>query len=111
MQFIGRDGVACPLLKHAVKNLENVKEVYDATIEFMKRLYQDAHLVHADLSEYNILVDDQAEPVFIDMGQSVLVQHPRAQEFLQRDVGNVVKFFNEAGVRASAITVLREITK
>jgi len=111
MQFIGRDGVACPLLKHAVENLENVKEVYDATIEFMKRLYQDAHLVHADLSEYNILVDDQAEPVFIDMGQSVLVQHPRAQEFLQRDVGNVVKFFNEAGVRASAITVLREITK
>jgi len=111
MQFIGRDGVACPLLKHAVENLENVKEVYDATIEFMKRLYQDAHLVHADLSEYNILVDDHAEPVFIDMGQSVLVQHPRAQEFLQRDVGNVVKFFNEAGVRASAITVLREITK
>jgi len=111
MQFIGRDGVACPLLKHAVENLENVKELYDATIEFMKRLYQDAHLVHADLSEYNILVDDQAEPVFIDMGQSVLVQHPRAQEFLQRDVGNVVKFFNEAGVRASAITVLREITK
>ncbi|MGP8011587.1 MAG: serine protein kinase RIO [Halobacteriota archaeon] len=111
MQFIGRNGVACPLLKHAVGNLENVKEVYDATIEFMKRLYQDAHLVHADLSEYNILVDDQAEPVFIDMGQSVLVQHPRAQEFLQRDVGNVVKFFSEAGVRASAITVLREITK
>ena len=72
------------LLKHAVENLENVKELYDATIGFIKRLYQDAHLVHADLSEYNILVDDQAEPVFIDMGQSVLVQHPRAQEFLQR---------------------------
>jgi serine/threonine-protein kinase RIO1 len=41
----------------------------------------------------------------------VLVEHPRAQEFLQRDVSNVVKFFNEAGVQASAITVLREITK
>ena len=111
MQFIGREGVACPPLKQAVENLENVKEVYDATVEFMKRLYQDAHLVHADLSEYNILVNDQADPVFIDMGQSVLVEHPRAQEFLQRDVSNVVRFFNEAGVQASAITVLREITK
>jgi RIO kinase 1 len=97
-------------LKQAVENLGNVKEVYDATVEFMKRLYQDAHLVHADLSEYNILVDDQGDPVFIDMGQSVLVEHPRAQEFLQRDVSNVVKFFNEAGVQASPITVLREIT-
>jgi len=111
MQFIGRDGVACPPLKQAVESLENVKEVYDATVEFMKRLYHDAHLVHADLSEYNILVDDQADPVFIDMGQSVLVEHPRAQEFLQRDVSNVVRFFNEAGVQASAIKVLREITK
>jgi len=48
--------------EEAVENLENVKEVYDATVEFMKRLYQDAHVVHADLSEYNILVDDQADP-------------------------------------------------
>jgi len=111
MQFIGRGGIACPLLKQAVESLENVKEAYDATIEFVRRLYQDAQLIHADLSEYNILVNDQADPVFIDMGQSVPVQHPRAREFLQRDVNNVVKFFNEAGVRASAITVLREITK
>jgi len=111
MQFIGRDGVACPLLKQAVDNLENVKQVYEATIEFMKRLYQDAQLIHADLSEFNILVDEHADPVFIDMGQSVLAQHPRAQEFLQRDISNVVKFFNEAGVRASTTTVLREITK
>jgi len=111
MQFIGREGVACPPLKQAVESLGNIKEVYDATVEFMKRLYQDAHLVHADLSEYNILVDEQAEPVFIDMGQSVLVEHPRAHEFLQRDVNNVVKFFNEAGVQTSPMTVLREITK
>jgi RIO kinase 1 len=111
MQFIGRSGVACPLLKQAVESLENVEEVYNTTIEFMRRLYQDANLIHADLSEYNILVDDRADPVFIDMGQSVPVQHLRAQEFLQRDVNNVVKFFNEAGVRASATTALREITK
>ncbi|HYA33177.1 MAG TPA: serine protein kinase RIO [Candidatus Bathyarchaeia archaeon] len=111
MQFIGRDGVACPPLKQAVTRLENVNDVYDATVEFMIRLYKDARLVHADLSEYNILIDDTANPVFIDMGQSVPVQHPRAPEFLQRDVDNVVRFFRQAGVRTSAVTVLREITQ
>jgi RIO kinase 1 len=111
MQFIGRGGVACPLLKQAIEGLENVREVCDTTIEFMKRLYKDAHLIHADLSEYNILIDDHADPVFIDMGQSVLIDHPRAQEFLRRDVHNVVKFFNEAGVKTSPIAVLREIIR
>jgi RIO kinase 1 len=75
----------------------------------MKRLYRDARLVHADLSEYNILIDEQGDPVFIDMGQSVLTDHPRAQEFLRRDVSNIIKFFNEYGFAASEITVLREI--
>jgi RIO kinase 1 len=111
MEFMGKDGVAFPLLKQAIDSLENVEEVYQTTIEFMKRLYNDARLVHADLSEYNILVDERDRPVFIDMGQSVLTEHPRAREFLRRDVSNVIKFFNESGLKASETAVLREITE
>jgi RIO kinase 1 len=109
MEFIGLDGVAFPLLKEAIHSLENIEEMYQTTIEFIKRLYADAGLVHADLSEYNILVDDQSRPVFIDMGQSVLTEHPRSQEFLRRDVSNVIKFFNEFGVAATEDAVLSEI--
>jgi RIO kinase 1 len=109
MEFMGKDGVAFPLLKQAIDSVENVERVYQTTIEFMKRLYRDARLVHADLSEYNILIDEQGDPVFIDMGQSVLTDHPRAQEFLRRDVSNVIKFFSEYGFTASEITVLKEI--
>lgn len=111
MELMGKDGVAFPLLKQAIDSIENVEQVYQTTIEFMKRLYHDARLVHADLSEYNILIDEQGRPVFIDMGQSVLTDHPRAQEFLRRDVSNVVNFFNEYGFTASEIAVLREITE
>ena len=110
MEFMGKDGVALPLLKQAIESLDNLEQVYETTIEFMRRLYRDAHLVHADLSEYNILVDELRNPVFIDMGQSVLTDHPRASEFLQRDVSNIVKFFNESGLAASEATLLSEIT-
>jgi RIO kinase 1 len=110
MEFMGKDGIAFPLLKQAINNVANIEQFFQTTIEFMKRLYSDARLVHADLSEYNILVDEQCNPVFIDMGQSVLLEHPRAQEFLRRDVSNVIKFFNEHGLTASENALLREIT-
>jgi RIO kinase 1 len=111
MEFIGKNGIAFPLLKQAINSVDNIEKFWQTTIEFMKRLYSDARLVHADLSEYNILVDEQCNPVFIDMGQSVLVEHPRAQAFLRRDVNNMIRFFKEYGLTASENALLREITE
>ncbi len=110
MEFMGKDGIAFPLLKHASPNVKKIESVYEMIIELMKKLYQNAGLVHADLSEYNILLDNKQKPVFIDMGQSVLLDHPHAGMFLQRDVSNVVNFFQAAGVKASEIEALHEIT-
>ncbi len=110
MEFMGHDGVAFPLLKHAAANVQDIDGVYKTTISFMRQLYQKARLVHADLSEYNILLDSRERPIFIDMGQSVLLDHPHARTFLQRDVSNVVNFFRAAGVDASDVKALHEIT-
>ena len=55
----------------------------------MKNMYSKANLVHADLSEYNMLwFKDQL--YFIDVSQAVEKQHPLAMVFLLRDCGNVV---------------------
>ncbi len=110
MEFMGKDGVAFPLLKYAAAHVHNIDDTYKTIINFMKKLYRDAHLVHADLSEYNILLDDAERPIFIDMGQSVLLDHPYARTFLRRDVSNVVNFFRAMGIDASEAEVLREIT-
>ncbi len=110
MEFMGKDGVAFPLLKHAAANVDNIGGVYTIIIGYMKKLYQNAHLVHADLSEYNVLLDSKETPIFIDMGQSVLLDHPHATVFLRRDVSNIVNFFRAAGVDASEAEALREIT-
>ncbi len=109
MEFMGCDGIAFPLLKNAAAHVNDIDNVYKTTVSFMKRLYQQAHLVHADLSEYNILLDNDENPIFIDMGQSVLLDHPYARTFLQRDAGNIVNFFRSVGVESSQAAVLREI--
>jgi RIO kinase 1 len=62
-------------------------------VEGIKKLYR-ANLVHGDLSEYNILIKNR-EPYIIDISQGVPLDHPLAEELLQRDVKNISRFFNK----------------
>lgn len=56
----------------------------------MKALYEKANLIHADLSEYNILWHDN-KCFFIDVSQSVEPSHENAFHFLYRDCTNITK--------------------
>jgi RIO kinase 2 len=49
-------------------------------------------IVHADLSEFNIMIADEG-PKLIDWPQAVEVAHPHSQELLERDLSNVLRFF------------------
>ncbi len=50
-------------------------------------------IVHADLSEFNIIIAE-AGPRIIDWPQAVEKNHPNAQELLERDISNVLRFFD-----------------
>ncbi|MDE1868881.1 MAG: hypothetical protein KGH60_02865 [Candidatus Micrarchaeota archaeon] len=90
MEFIGdEEGTPAEQLRKIY--LDNAEQVLDQILEQVKRLYK-AGLVHADLSEYNILIKD-GKPFIIDMGQSVVLKHPNAMMFLERDVGNILHYF------------------
>jgi len=95
MEYIGTDegGRAKRL---AEVNVENPETAYHVVREYIRRLYT-AGLVHGDLSEYNIVVED-GELVVIDLGQAVTVHHPNSDMFLQRDCRNVAKFFSRQGL-------------
>lgn len=50
--------------------------------------------IHADLSEYNILVDEDGGLRIIDWPQAVTTNHPEASALLKRDLRNVLTHFH-----------------
>merc|ERR1711915_315601 len=99
MSFIGREGRPAPKLKDAADNMsrKDLDLAYSQVVEMMEQLYSVCHLVHADLSEYNILWYEK-EAWFIDVSQAVEPIHPSGLDFLLRDCTNVYNFFAKKGV-------------
>lgn len=92
MEYMGTEEQPAPLLKDAP--LENAEEVFEKIKKYLHLMFHKAALVHADFSEYNVLMHN-GEPVIIDVGQTVSRDNPMAMEFLQRDVKNIVRFFKK----------------
>ena len=108
MEFIGENARPYPRLKEMPLTGEEAGKVFDTVCEYMRRMFVRARLVHADLSEYNILIDPHTtEPIIIDVGQAVTLEHPHFREFLVRDIGNILRFFRKYGIRSSTEDVLK----
>ncbi|KAI2639818.1 Serine/threonine-protein kinase Rio1 [Hypomontagnella submonticulosa] len=102
MGFLGdKKGYAFPRLRDASINGEGSdrlwRQLYIQLMGIMRRLYQVCKLVHADLSEYNILYNDKRLYI-IDVSQSVEHDHPRSLEFLRMDIKNTGDYFRREGV-------------
>lgn len=95
MEFKGEGFKPYPKMKDV--EVENPQEAYEDTLDGIERLWNQAELVHGDLSEYNILVDGESRKVWIDFSQGVHFTHPEAEELLKRDIENVSKFFSKQG--------------
>ncbi|MBT8171829.1 serine protein kinase RIO [Candidatus Bathyarchaeota archaeon] len=90
MNFIGKDGERAPLMKEVV--LKYPQRVFKQILIYVKRMYKKGGLVHADLSEYNVMIWKN-KPVIFDVAQSVLKKHPLANRFLLRDLENLHRYF------------------
>lgn len=102
MGFLGSSkGLPAPRLKDVeFDNLEpesHWRSLYFELLGYMRVMYQICRLVHADLSEYNILYHKKRLYI-IDVSQSVEHDHPRSLEFLRMDIKNVSDFFRRKGV-------------
>uniref|UniRef100_A0A7N8XW07 Serine/threonine-protein kinase RIO1 n=1 Tax=Mastacembelus armatus TaxID=205130 RepID=A0A7N8XW07_9TELE len=105
MSFIGKDNMPAPLLKSASLSESKARELYLQVLQNMRKMFQDARLVHADLSEFNMLYHN-GDAYIIDVSQSVEHDHPHALEFLRKDCSNVNEFFAKHSV---AVMTVREL--
>ncbi len=106
MEFIGTSDGAAPRLQDAL--VENPGALYEELVREIGRMVRDAHLVHGDLSPYNVLWFE-GHAVLIDVAQSVEREHPAAPALLRRDIVNFSKFLGRLGLDVDPEEFLREV--
>ncbi|EDV23270.1 uncharacterized protein TRIADDRAFT_28003 [Trichoplax adhaerens] len=94
MSFIGLNQKPAPKLKDAKLSYSDITAAYNQCLQAMKTMYHKAKLIHADLSEYNILWHE-SKIWIIDVSQAVDRSHPKWAEFLLRDCRNISRFFEQ----------------
>ncbi|KAF8645213.1 hypothetical protein AX16_008040 [Volvariella volvacea WC 439] len=99
MGFLGdKEGWASPRLKDAGLAASELVSLYAELVLNVRKMFHQCKLVHADLSEYNILYHE-GHLWIIDVSQSVEHDHPSAFDFLRNDIKNVEDFFGRLGVK------------
>lgn len=99
MEFLGREGWPCPRLKDVELSAARWDSAYVQVVKHMRTMFHKCRLVHADLSEFNMIYQAGVVKI-IDVSQSVEHDHPHALEFLRMDCTNVTDFFSKKkGVR------------
>jgi RIO kinase 2 len=91
--------------------LRGPKPILMEILRNIKVTHQKAGLIHSDLSEYNILIKPNGRLLIIDWPQSVSTDHPNAQDYLKRDVLNILACFRrKAGPEPDLDNVLAYVT-
>jgi RIO kinase 1 len=97
MEFIGNNGIRAPLLKELNED-EITEELYLDILNQLQKMVKNAKLVHGDLSEYNIMVNNGL-PYIIDVSQAVTIDHENSIELLIRDINNINNFFRQYNIK------------
>lgn len=104
MSFIGDsvNEIPAPRLKDAQLSEQEAKRLYWELVLTVRKMYHECRLVHADLSEYNLLYFE-SKIWIIDVGQAVEHDHPHSFDFLRHDCTNITNFFKTRGVRTLTV--------
>ena len=90
MTLLGGNGIAAPQLNELEGG--DYASLSKMVLSALRTLVSRTHLVHGDLSPYNVVVWDK-KPYIIDVSQAVLVSHPDAARLLENDIRNIAAFF------------------
>jgi RIO kinase 1 len=106
MDYLGHETGSSPKLREV--HVEEPEPVFEDLLEFLAVAWQKSNLVHGDFSPFNILWH-QERAVVIDVGQAVVQGHPKAEEFLVRDVTRLVEWANKNGIEVTLAEAMYEV--
>lgn len=107
LEFIGSsDGNPSQTVKN--QKPKDVDDFLNKLLLEMKKFINEANLIHGDLSTFNILNHNE-NPVIIDVSQSVVRDHPIANELLVRDVKNIYGEFKKLGSSYSLDEIVNKL--
>ena len=88
------EGDVAPRLNDVSMSAEQAREDHATVMHYVK-LMLCAGIIHGDLSEFNVLVDDYG-PVIIDLPQAVdAAANNNAQSMLARDIDNMTTYYGQ----------------
>jgi RIO kinase 2 len=76
------------------KDIGKPEKVLKEILRNVKKAYLKAHIIHGDLSEYNIILQPDGHILIIDWPQAVKTDHTNAADYLERDIKNVLTYFS-----------------
>jgi RIO kinase 2 len=77
------------------KTIKKPEKIFNNIIKQLKVIYQKGNMIHGDLGEFNIVLDEKGNILIIDWLQWVSKDHPNAESLLRRDISNVCNYFNK----------------
>ncbi len=94
MELLGNEAEIAQRLCDIALTKAEAQKAFDLIIKNIK-IFWDFGIVHADLSEYNILYWN-SKPYIIDFPQSIDIRNQEnAEEFLDCDLRNITRFFQK----------------
>lgn len=104
------EGLVAPRLSEVAMSAEEAVQGHEAVMRFVVQMLC-AGLVHGDLSEFNILVDEQG-PVIIDLPQAVdAAANNNAEAMLERDVNKITSYYGQFAPALLQTNYAKEIWK
>lgn len=80
------------ILLQNVMELSDPGSLYGKIISLMVKLAESG-LIHSDYNEFNIMIDDDSNPVLIDFPQMVSIDHVNAGMYFDRDLKCIKTYF------------------
>ena len=103
-----KNGNAAPRLNDTTFSAQQAREDHAIVMYYVMRMLC-AGIVHGDLSEFNVLVDEEG-PIIIDLPQAVdAASNNNAKAMLERDVNNITRYYAQYAPELTKTQYAQEI--